>query len=294
MRGQAKDGSCQRHRHPTSHNNDSPSLRHQLHHGLHGSGRASRPRRSSRWIVRPSMRLNPRRTRQIVLPPVMLEIIESRPASSCPAGSCRRHPQVPHSREALGCWGPWSNRIQTAPVPDLAFHVRRLGVELAPALDDHWHFDSRSGVDLIFGISTPPFSPLVEKSQSAPFLAGSGLSNPISKSRRRQEACGIRGAGFGMEDMDKLRHGQGGDRPFAAPHPQNTRLLSPRRDQILWPLPALSPGVAEWPSMPDAQSNKPPLQTKASGGWVGSRSGSPHCPTVVAKAKSVNDWPALQ
>lgn len=292
MRGQAKDGSCQRHRHPTSHN-DSPSLRRQLHHGLHGSGRASRPRRSSRWIVRPSMRLNPRRTRQIVLPPVMLEIIESRPASSCPAGSCRRPPQVPHSREALGCWGPWSNRIQTAPVPDLAFHVRRLGVELAPALDDHWHLDSRSGVDLIFGISTPPFSPLVEKSQSAPFLPGSGLSNPISKSRRRQ-ACGIRGAGFGMEDMDKLRHGQGGDRPFAAPHPQNTRLLSPRRDQILWPLPALSPGVAEWPSMPDAQSNKPPLQTKASGGWVGSRSGSPHCPTVVAKAKSVNDWPALQ
>lgn len=161
MRGQAKDGSCRRHRHPTSHNNDSPSLRHQLHHGVHGSGRASRPRRSSRWIVRPSMRLHPRRTRQIVLPTVMLEIIESRPASSCPAGSCRRPPQVPHSREALGCWGPWSNRIQTAPVPDLAFHVRRLGVELAPALDDHWHLDSRSGVDLIFGISTPPFSPLL-------------------------------------------------------------------------------------------------------------------------------------
>lgn len=194
MRGQAKDGSCQRHRHPTSHNNDSPSLRHQLNHG---SGRASRPRRSSRWIVRPSMRLNPRRTRQIVLPPVMLEIIESRPASSCPAGSCRRHPQVPHSREALGCWGPWSNRIQTAPVPDLAFHVRRLGVELAPALDDHWHLDSRSGVDLIFGISTPPFSPLVEKSQSAPFLPGSGLSKPICKSRRRQQACGIRAGELG-------------------------------------------------------------------------------------------------
>lgn len=86
-------------------------------------------------------------------------------------------------------------------------------------------------MDLIFGISTPPFlSSCREKSVSSIF-AGLGLVEtyfqitPTATSIWDQG----RGAGFGMEDMDKLRHDQGGDRSFAAPHSQNTGLLSPRR-----------------------------------------------------------------
>ncbi|KAK1832003.1 hypothetical protein QBC39DRAFT_77894 [Podospora conica] len=197
----------------------------------------------------------------------------------------------------LGCWGQRSNRIQTAPVPDLAFHVRRLGLELAQVLDDDWHLGSRSGVNLIFGISTPLFSPPPEKVSQHYFCRARpcpGLFCKIRPTARSMLTAltrdrGELGSNFGIEDMVGLRHGQSGDRSFAAPYSQNTGLLSPVRRLATssFGLCSSSPGAQVLPNGRQCQSHSPGRM-----GWVELELS--HCPKVGAKTESANDWPAPQ